>query len=177
MIGNIELCHWSWPHLVMVAEMLLAEEEEFDEEQHFILEEVVRYLDSETSEGSFQQMASGWPHLVQRIFSSGEISGNDAEVITAIKSWHQAQSSICVWLGREIQRQVSLQLSRGHRESQSMRLLEDAEEFVTTRQLRATFQSPALARPFDLVADALRRNVTCRCSVGAPQDNYGTNPA
>ena len=170
MIGNIELYHWSWPHLVMVAEMLLAEEEDFDEEQHFILGEVVRYLDSETSEGGFQQMASGWPHLVQRIFSSGEMSGNDAEVISAVRSWYQAQSSICVWLGRELQRQVSLHLSRGHRESQSMRLLEDAEEFVTTKQLRATFQSAALARPFDLVADALRRNITCRCSIGAPQD-------
>jgi hypothetical protein len=170
MIGNIELYHWSWPHLVLVAEMLLAEEEDFDEEQHFILEEVVRYLDNETAEGGFQQMASGWPHLVQRIFSSGEISGNDPEVVSAIRSWHQAQSSICVWLGRELQRQVSLQLARGHRESQSMRLLEDAEEFVTTRQLRATFQSPAFARPFDLVADAVRRNVICKCSIDAPQD-------
>jgi hypothetical protein len=170
MIGNLDLYHWSWPHLVMVAEMLLAEEEDFDEEQHFILEEVVRYLDGETSEGGFQQMASGWPHLIQRIFSSGELSGNDTEVVTAIKSWHQAQSSICVWLGRELQRHVSLHLNRGHRESQSMRLLEDAEEFVTTRQLRATFHSPALARPFDLVADALRRNVTCKCSIEAPED-------
>jgi hypothetical protein len=51
-----------------------------------------------------------------------------------------------------------------------MRLLEDAEEFVTTRQLRATFNSSALARPIDVIADALRRNVTCRCSIGAPQD-------
>ena len=170
MIGNIELYHWSWPHLVMVAEMLLAEEEDFDEEQQFILGEVVRYLDNETSEGGFQQMAAGWPHLVQRIFSSGEISGSDAEVISAIKSWHQAQSNICVWLGRELQRQVSLHLRRGHRESQSMRLLEEAEEFVTTRQLRATFQSAAFARPVDLVADAVRRNVICKCSIEAPED-------
>ena len=51
-----------------------------------------------------------------------------------------------------------------------MRLLEDAEEFVTTRQLRATFNSVALARPIDIIADALRRNVTCKCSIGAPQD-------
>ena len=169
-VGNIELYHWSWPHLVMIADMLLAEEEDFDEEQHFILGEVVRYLDSETTDGGFQQMGQGWPHLIQRIFSSGEISGSDAEVIGAVKSWHQEQASICAWLGRELQRQVSLQLSRSHRESQSMRLLEDAEEFVTTKQLRASFYSPALARPIEMIADALRRNVTCRCSIEAPQD-------
>ena len=52
----------------MVAEMLLPEEEEFDEEQHFILEEVVRYLDNETSEGGFQQMAPAGPILFRRYF-------------------------------------------------------------------------------------------------------------
>jgi hypothetical protein len=148
----------------------LPKKEDFDEEQHFILKEVVRYLDGQTSEGGFQQMAAGWPHLVERIFSGGNISGNDPEVINAIKSWHQQQASICAWLGRELQRHVSLELSRGHRESQSIRLLEDAEEFVTTNQLRASFHSPALARPIEIVADAVRRNVTCRCSIGAPED-------
>jgi hypothetical protein len=169
-IGNIELYHWSWPHLGMVADMLLREEEDFDDEQYFILEEVVRYLDNETTEGGFQQMGPGWPDLIQRVFGDGQISGNDVDVLSAIKSWHQQQASICVWLGRELQRHVSLHLNRSHKESQSMRLLEDAEEFVTTRQLRATFNSSALARPIDVIADALRRNVTCRCSIGAPQD-------
>jgi hypothetical protein len=115
-------------------------------------------------------MAAGWLHLVERIFSGGKISGNDPEVISAIRSWHQQQASICAWLGRDLQRHVSLELSRGHRESQSIRLLEDAEEFVTTKQLHANFHSPALARPIEIVADAVRRNVICRCSIGAPQD-------
>jgi hypothetical protein len=169
-IGNIELYHWSWPHLGMVADMLLREEEHFDDEQYFILEEVVRYLDNETTEGGFQQMGPGWPDLIQRVFGDGQIAGTDVDVLSAIKSWHQEQASICVWLGRELQRHVSLHLNRSHKESQSMRLLEDAEEFVTTRQLRGTFHSSALARPIDVIADALRRNVTCRCSIGAPQD-------
>ena len=115
-------------------------------------------------------MAPGWPDLIQRIFGDGEIAGSDPDVLGAVKSWHQQQSSICVWLGRELQRHVSLHLNRSHRESQSMRLLEDAEDFVSTKQLRATFNSSALARPIDVIADALRRNVTCRCSIGAPQD-------
>jgi hypothetical protein len=169
-LGNIELYHWSWPHLGMVADMLLREEEDFDEEQHFILEEVVRYLESETTEGGFQQMGSDWPHLNQKIFSNGPVSGNDLDVLSAIKNWHQQQSSICAWLGRELQRHVSLRLSRGHRESQSMRVFQDAEEFVATRQLSASLHSSALAGPISVVADALRRNVTCSCSIGAPQD-------
>ena len=169
-IGNIELYHWSWPHLGMVADMLLREEQDFDEEQHFILEEVLRYLESETTEGGFQQMGADWPHLNEKIFANGQVSGADLDVLSAIKSWHQQQASICVWLGRELQRHVSLRLSRSHRESQSMRVFQDAEEFVTTKQLRASLHCPALAGPIELVADALRRNVTCSCSIGAPQD-------
>ena len=148
--------------------MLLHEEEDFDDEQHFILEEVVRYLDNEALEGGFQQMASGWPGLIQKIFSTGQISGTDGDVLSAIKSWHQQQANICIWLGRELQRHVSLHLNRSHRESQSIRLLEDAEEFVATKQLRATFHSSALSRPIDVIADALRRNVTAM--IGAPED-------
>jgi hypothetical protein len=168
--GNIELYHWSWPHLVMVADRLLRDEQDFDDEQHFILQEVRRYFDDETTDSSFQQMAPGWPHLNQRIFGGGAVSGSEDDVLSAIKSWHQHQASICFWLGHEFQRRVSVQLSRSHRESQSMRLLEDAEEFVTTHQLRASFHSSALARPVDVTADALRRNVMCRCTIGAPQD-------
>jgi hypothetical protein len=115
-------------------------------------------------------MAPGWPHVIQKIFAGEAISGTEGEVLGAIKSWHQHQASICIWLGREFQRRVSVQLSRSHRESQSMRLLEEAEEFVTAHQLRASFHSSALARPVDVIADALRRNVTCRCTIGAPQD-------
>ncbi len=150
----------------MVADMLLREEEDFDDEQYFILEEVVRYLENETTEGGFQQMGAGWPDLIHKVFGDGEIAGSDPDVLSAIKSWHQEQSSICVRRGRELQRQVSLHLNRSHKESQSMRLLEDAEDFVTTRQLRATFNSSALARPIDVIADALRRNVTCRVDRG-----------
>jgi hypothetical protein len=168
-IGNIELYHWSWPHLGMIADRLLREEEDFDDEQYFILREVVRYLESETSEGGFQQMGSDWPHLNQKIFSNGEISGNDSDVLSAIKNWHQHESSICIWLGRELQRHVSLHLNRSHKESQTVRLLEDAEQFVATKQLRASFHCSALAGPIELAADALRRNVTCRCSIEAPQ--------
>ncbi len=169
-IGNIELYHWSWPHLGMVADMLLREEQDFDEEQHFILEEVVRYLQSETTEGGFQQMGPDWPHLNQKIFQNGQVSGTDLDVLRAIKDWHQQQSSICVWLGRELQRNVSLRLNRSHRESQSMRVFQDAEEFVSSNKLRASLHCSALAGPIELVADALRRNVTCSCSIAAPQD-------
>ena len=143
---------------------------EFDDEQHFILSEVVRYLDSETTEGGFQQMGPEWPHLVLKIFSMGEVTPGDVDVLRAIRCWHQQQASVGIWLGREVKRQVTIRLNRSHRENQSARLAEDAEEFAANKQLCASFDCPTLAAPLELVADALRRNVTCRCTVQAPQE-------
>lgn len=170
-IGNgVQLYHWSWAHLGAVANLLQREEDEFDDEQHFILGEVVRYLDSETTDGGFQQMGPEWPRLVLKVFSMGEFAANDVEVVRAIRCWHQQQASVGIWLGRELQRPVTIRLNRNHRDSQRARLLEDAEEFTANKQLLAAFECSTLAAPIELVADALRRNVTCRCTVQAPQD-------
>jgi hypothetical protein len=59
---------------------------------------------------------------------------------------------------------------RNHRENQRAGLLGDAKEFANSKRLFASFECSKLAAPLEVVADAFRRNITCRCTIQAPQD-------
>jgi hypothetical protein len=169
MIGDIELYHWPWSTLLMMASMLIKEEANFDEEQHFILKEAVRYLEHQSSDiRGFNAMAPSWPTLVQRLRAGAGVGRDDPDVADALRCWHQAQASFCVTLSRELGTLVTLKLSRPHREQQRLRWSEDLADFVASKRLSLDFEVPGAAGPLDLVADILQRNVICRLSVDAP---------
>jgi hypothetical protein len=150
--------------------MLLSEEADFDDEQHFILSEVVRYLARETELNYSVHMGSEWAQLMQKVLADGHFSATDSDVLNSIRCWHQQQANICIRLGRDTRQQVTIKLSRAHRGDQRSRLLEDAEEFVSDRRLRAAFNVPSLAGPLELIANASGRSLVCRLCVSAPED-------
>jgi hypothetical protein len=166
----VQLYHWSWPYLGSVAEMLLHDEADFDEEQHFILSEVVRYLARDNELNYSLHMGGDWGQLMQTILADGHVAATDAAVLNSVRCWHQQQANVCIWLGRDTRRQVTTRLSRAHRGNQRSRLTEDAEEFVSDKRLRAVFNVAGLAGPLELSANALVRNLVCRLSVVAPED-------
>jgi hypothetical protein len=170
-IRNLELYHWSWSYLAMQADLVLASDLDFDYEQDFILRELVRYLDHESTDvRSFTHMGSGWPTLIQRIHAAGDTSRHDPDVLEAVLSWHQAHASVCTTLARSLQLSVRARLSRSHRDDQSIRLVEDATEFANERTLRASFEIPHLADAIEVVVNAVARNIICRFYVDARQD-------
>ncbi|MGH6826561.1 hypothetical protein [Methyloceanibacter sp.] len=170
-IRNLELYHWSWPYLAMRADLLLGADLDFDYEQNFILREVVRYLDHDSTDiKCFTQMPSGWSPLIQRIGAAASTPRGDPDLMEAVRSWHQAQASICIRLTRELQLPVTPHLSRGHRDDQDLRLSEEAAEFAADHVLRASFDFPKLPASIEVVANALARNVICRFWVDARQD-------
>ena len=79
-----------------MVETLLREEAEFDEDQHFILTEAVRYLVSEAPGTSLQVRAG--QTLIERILSDSPLSPDDPGVLHAIRCWHQQQADLCIWL-------------------------------------------------------------------------------
>lgn len=170
-IRNLELYHWSWPYLTMQADLILASDLDFDYEQDFILREMVRYLDHESTDiRCFTQMGSGWPALVQRIHAAGRTTHEDPDVQEAVLCWHQAHASVCTRLARSLHLPVRARLSRSHRDDQSIRLMEDAKELANERTLRASFEVPQLADAIEVVVNAVARNIICRFYVDARQD-------
>jgi hypothetical protein len=65
----------------MLAELLLREEEDFDEEQGYILKEIIRYFDSESAGTSCNTtMCDDWPAVVGRIQESSRLKASESQV-------------------------------------------------------------------------------------------------
>jgi hypothetical protein len=165
---NIPIFHWSWSYLVMLAELLLREEEDFDEEQDYILREIIRYFDHESAGVSCNTtMCAEWSDIVDRILGASRLSANDASVSNVVRCWHQQLASVCISRTRHFKFPVTLLLSKAHWD-QRTRLFDDISEFVESNQLCATFEFPTPQIPIELVADARRRSITFRLPVDAP---------
>jgi hypothetical protein len=169
--GGVEVYHWPWPTLSMIASSVVAEASQFDEEQAFILQETLRYLDHQNSETrASTTMASSWGGLVQRLRAGAVIRRDDSDVVETLRSWHQAQASFCVALTREIGTQFAVKLSRIHRCDQRKRWTDDLADFVENRQLWFELEVPDAPGVLHVTADLLMRNVVCSLSVRAPDN-------
>jgi hypothetical protein len=172
---NLTIYHWSWARLVMLAELLLREEGDFDEEQDYILREIIRFWDHEsTGINCTSQMCSDWPAIVERIQAGAPLPPSDDAVLNVVSCWHQALASVCINRTRELKSLVAMLLSRDHRD-QRTRLAEDVAEFVGSNRLRANFEFSEAEVPVEVVADASRRNIMFRLCVNAPlhRQRYG----
>ena len=174
-LRNVTFYHWSWSHLVMLAELVLREEEDFDEEQDYILREIIRYFDHESvgvARGC--QMCSDWPEVVERIQVGGHLDVDDPAVMNVVQCWHQQLAGVCISQSRQLRYPVTLRLTRNQWDSET-RLVEDLAEFVEDNKLLASFVFPTEAGPIEVTADARRRNITCSLSVAAPlnRQRYG----
>jgi hypothetical protein len=167
-IKNVPVFHWSWSYLVMLAELLLRDEADFDEEQDYILREIIRYFDHESAGVSCNTtMCADWPVVVERILEAVRLKANDLAVLNVVQCWHQQLASVCISQTRRLKLPVSLRLSKNHWD-QRTRLDNDVAEFVQNNQLAATFEFPTPEIAIELVADALRRSIICRLPVDAP---------
>jgi hypothetical protein len=167
-IKHVPIFHWSWSSLVMIAELLLRDEEDFDEEQDYILREIIRYFDHESAGVSCNMnMCAEWSEVVERIQEDLRLSEKDVAVLSVVRCWHQQLESVCISRTRQSKFPVSLSLGKSHWD-QHTRLADDVAEFVENHTLSASFEFPTPAGPIELIADARRRNITCRLYVDAP---------
>ena len=167
-IRHIPVFHWSWSYLVMLAELLLREEEDFDEEQGYILKEIIRYFDSETAGTSCNTtMCADWPAVVGRIQESSCLKASEPSVLSVVRCWHQQLGGMCIGLTRQMSSSVTLSLSKTHWD-QNTWFEADVSEFVESNLLRASFKFSDPAGPIEIVADAKRRNITYCLQIDAP---------
>jgi hypothetical protein len=74
---------------------------------------------------------------------------------------------VCISQTRRFKFPVTLRLSNIHWD-QRTRLAEDIAEFVASNRLWASFEFPTPVGVIELLADAKRRNITCRIRIDAP---------
>ena len=172
---RIGLYHWSWTYLLTQAELLLESEGIEDEDQHYILREVVAYFDSDKSGvKGFTEMNAEWGDLVQRCRSDARLSRTADEVVNTISSWHQEQRELCLRLWPLVRARAELKLPRAHKRDPKKRLSDDCALLCKDKRLTSSIVVPHAAAPMEIVADLNRRIITCEMGLNAPEDRKST---
>jgi hypothetical protein len=174
---KVELYHWSWMHVLTEASLLLNNDDVSDQDQRFVLNEMVRFL-THASAGvkGFEQMPAAWSDLVSSMQAGGAVARNSAEVREVIGAWHQKICDLSLILSRQLNVEVSPKLSKAHAVDVEARVKADVEKLASEHVLTATFSVPAAAAPIEVRADLRAKSVSVSMRTRAPEDYKGTKP-
>ena len=170
-LKSVELYHWSWTNIVTHIMLLLGNLSVEDQDQRFILEEVLRYLSHESVGISrFDRMNSEWKDLISKVQSGAPLSKADPVVEQSVAAWAQVSRNTSLLMTQKIGTQVRLVLSRAQAEDAAIRLKEDCDLLVSEHQLQCALDVPDSAAPIRICADLQRRSLAISMEVAAPKD-------
>lgn len=170
-LKGVELYHWSWTSIVTHIMLLLGDMGIEDQDQQYILEEVLRYLSHESVGVSrFDRMNPEWKDLVSKVQSGAPLSKSDSEVERSVAAWEQVARNISLLMTQKVGRQVQLAMSRAQADDPAVRLRDDCELLVNEHQLRCALEVPDAAAQIKVTADFQRRSLAVSMELTAPKD-------
>jgi hypothetical protein len=168
---SVKLFHWSWTYLLTQAELLIESDGIEDEDQKYILREVVAYFGHvKSGVKGFTQMNDEWKELVQKSHADVRLVKTSTEVVNTVASWHQEQRELCLKLWPLVRERVEVKLPRSHKRDPKKRLAEDCSALCNDKRLTTEIVVPNAAAPIEITADLTRRDIQCGMSLRAPED-------
>ena len=167
---GIALYHWSWTSILTHAKVLLAEKEVDDREQKFLLNELVRFLDHDsTGVMRFDRMDGNWKDIVVSVVSGALLADSDA-VTDTVANWHQECRDLALGLMERVNSNVAIWLPRAHRNDPQLRIADDVAKLRDTSTLAVEFDVPDAASPIKVEADLNARSIRVHMRIRAPED-------
>ncbi|MFT6489507.1 MAG: hypothetical protein ACJAXQ_000277 [Parvibaculaceae bacterium] len=168
---NVDLFHWSWTYLIAEAVMWVKYHGVTDPDQAYILEELVRYLQHDSSGVlSFDRMNSTWKDVCSSVQNRITLKKNSVEVLDSVGSWHQFVRNLSLLLSLAIGENATIYLKKAHRDDANKRLEDDASQLATEQQLTVEYDVPDAASRIKLVADVGTRSVMISMRLKAPDE-------
>lgn len=166
-----ELYHFSWLSLKSTAVLITDNKKIQDPEQAYILSELVRYLDHDSSGiAALSRMANEWKEVCGAIQQQAVLSKSSPAVERAVISWHQLVRHLALNLSMDIGQPVSLGLSRRRIKDAETNFQENCDQLVNQHTLETEFDIPNAASRVHVLADFLRRTVSFSMKLEAPKD-------
>jgi len=172
---SVAVYHWSWMYILTKATLVQSDDAMDSEDQRYLLDEIVRFLQSDGSGiSSFDQMNAEWKDLVLKIQGGAQPGKASPEIQNTVAAWHQEQRDIALIMSRILGRHVRLHLKRAHRDDAAARLKDDSEFLASESKLSCTLDVPDAASPIEITVDLRTRHVTCRMSLDTPEEKKRT---
>jgi len=170
-IRSVELYHFSWLSLKSKAVLLTGNKSIDDPEQAYILSELVRYLDHDSSGvSSLTKMPAQWKDVCNSIQQGAVLNKSAEQVEHSVSGWHQLLRHLSLNLSMAIGQPVKIALSRAREKNAELNFIEDCDHLSKESSLCAEFDIPNAASKLIFSADCLRRTINISMKLEAPRD-------
>lgn len=172
---RIDLFHWSWEFILTQANLLKDDEQILDEDQRFILSEMIRFFEHPSSGvKEFTAMNPEWRNLVVGVKSGAQLNPTAPEVINTVGHWHQAQRHLALILSKKLVRTIGIKLGLKYKKNPDERLKDDCKLLAKDYCLVTELDIPDAASPLSVWVDVERRTVACSMRLETPRDKATT---
>ena len=168
---GVELFHWSWTSILTHSKVLLSADDIDDTEQRFLLRELVRFLDHQsTGVMRFDRMDGSWKDVVTSVVAGARLFKTSDTVVDSVANWHQECRDLALKLAEQVNTNVGIRLPRAHRTDPRRRISDDVESLCRNSRLEVEFDVPDAAAPIKVEADLPTRSIQVSMSLRAPDD-------
>jgi hypothetical protein len=168
---TVGLFHFSWLSLVSKAILVAENKKVEDSEQAYILKELVRYLQHDSSGvTALTGMGTRWKDLCSELLQGAAINKKADYVEQSVASWQQLLRFLSIRLSVAIGKPVSVYLSRARAKDPAVNFDEDVSGLLKDNCLTAEFDIPNAASKLAFSADILRRTINLSMKLDAPKD-------
>ncbi|MEJ1411438.1 MAG: hypothetical protein RPU60_14740 [Candidatus Sedimenticola sp. (ex Thyasira tokunagai)] len=168
---NVGLFHFSWLSLLSKAHIMSEAKSLDDREQSFVLRELIRYLNHQSSGVSpMAAMNSEWRDVCTQVQQGAALKKTAQETEASALSWQQLIRYMSIELSMATNSLVQVALSRAQTNDPTALLQTDISNLVTKSALSGSLLVPNAAGSIDVCADITRRVLTISMRIPAPAD-------
>lgn len=168
---SVSLFHFSWLAIVSKAILITDSNSLKDPEQSYILSELIRYMNHESSGVTpLSRMHGDWKAVCEQVQQGAILDRKSAEVMNAVTSWHQLTKHLALNLSISIGEPVTISLTRLRAQDADLNFQEDCLSLEKDNVLCSFFDIPNAASRMELSADFLRRTINISMKLEAPKD-------
>lgn len=168
---SVSLFHFSWLSLTSKALLLTESKSVTDVEQSYMLKEMIRYLQDDSS-GVVSQFKLGkhWKEVCTTVHQKVRLTKSSDEVSGAISNWFQTLRYLSIQLSVAVGKPCAVRLSKKHKDDGQHRLTDTISSFIDTSILRGEFEIPNAANNLLLELDLSRKSLQCSIEIKCPKD-------
>lgn len=168
-LRRVAIHHWSWVRVLTEAEVQKQHRGVRDQDQAYILDELIRYLsDPRSGVVQFDDMGPSWTK-VRDGARVRTLRKTDPDVGAVTNRWDELMRFLSLQLTKELGRNVR-ELQRRTESTASARQQALRESLASNGSLYADLQIPDTAGTFEIIADLSARQILFATELEAPKD-------
>jgi len=167
----VKLFHFSWLSIISRALLLTENKVIEDPEQAYMLKEIVRYLEHDSSGVIASiRMSNSWRNVAQSVHENIPLAKQDEGVVKAVSDWFQLLRYLSIRLSLALGQSCSISMPRKHVNDPAVRLADAVTEICASSELKSSIDISNAAGKLEITVSFIRKTIDLSVNLETPKD-------